>query len=67
MAERAGHLIAFAAGAVGVLFALATVYGYLQRFDDWVSMGQYAVGLLVAGAGLEYGQTRIEGTLQKPR
>lgn len=57
-----GHLIAFIASMVGIAFAATAVYGFLARHPDWPQIGQYAVGLLLAGASLEYGQTRLESS-----
>ena len=55
-----GHLIAMIAAVVGVIFSTASVAGFIVRYDDWPTMGQYGVALLLAGAGLEYGQTNLE-------
>lgn len=60
-----GHLIAFIATIVGIAFSIMSVYGFVLRFSDWPTMIQYAVALLLAGAGLEYGQTRQEGASQR--
>ena len=55
-----GHLIAMIAAVVGVIFSTASVAGFIARYEDWPTMGQYGVALLLAGAGLEYGQTNLE-------
>lgn len=57
-----GHLIAFISVAVGVVFAAATIYGFLILREDWPTLGQFAVAVLFSGAGLEYGTDRIGGT-----
>ncbi len=54
------HLIAFIAVAVGVVFSIAAVYGFILHVVDWPVIGQYGVALLMSGAGLEYGSTRLE-------
>jgi hypothetical protein len=48
------------AAVVGVIFSTASVAGFIARYEDWPTMGQYGVALLLAGAGLEYGQTNLE-------
>ncbi len=55
-----GHLIAMIAAVIGVMFAVTSIFGFIVRYDDWPTMGQYGVALLMAGAGLEYGQTNLE-------
>ncbi len=55
-----GHLIAMIAAIIGVMFAVTSIFGFIVRYDDWPTMGQYGVALLMAGAGLEYGQTNLE-------
>jgi hypothetical protein len=55
-----GHLIAMIAAIIGVMFSVTSIFGFIVRYDDWPTMGQYGVALLMAGAGLEYGQTNLE-------
>ena len=55
-----GHLIAMIAAIIGVAFSVTSIFGFIVRYDDWPTMGQYGVALLMAGAGLEYGQTNLE-------
>lgn len=57
------HLIAFMAVVVGVMFSCVAAYGFLRQMIDWPVIGQYGVALLISGAGLEYGSTRIDASL----